>query len=126
MIFAVLGTQTHHCGFNWPWGFWDHQPEFHDLHHAKFNGNYGNIGFLDWLHGTTLHLKDFRKLQPTPVSADSAVSSSTILKDDAEEATTSAESLVGKALSPKVISPPKCQNPDLDIRERKGLRLNAR
>ncbi|CAD7939756.1 unnamed protein product [Amoebophrya sp. A25] len=55
-LFAVLGTQTHHCGFKWPWGTWDHQPEFHDLHHEKFNGNYGNIGFLDWLHGTTLHL----------------------------------------------------------------------
>lgn len=53
-LFAVLGTQTHHCGFKWPWATWDHQPEFHDLHHAKFNGNYGNIGFLDWLHGTTL------------------------------------------------------------------------
>lgn len=59
-VFAVLGTQTHHCGFKWPWGLWDHQPEFHDLHHEKFNGNYGNIGFLDWLHGTTLPAKEPR------------------------------------------------------------------
>ena len=51
-VFAVLGTQTHHCGFKWPWSGWDHQPDFHDLHHEKFNGNYGNLGFLDRLHGT--------------------------------------------------------------------------
>lgn len=40
--FAVLGTQTHHCGYRWPWapGF-DHQPDFHDFHHQKFNVNYG-------------------------------------------------------------------------------------
>ena len=36
-----------------PWGQLDHQPKFHDLHHEFFNGNYGNVGFLDWLHGTT-------------------------------------------------------------------------
>lgn len=55
VVFAVLGTQTHHCGFKWPWARgWDHQPDFHDLHHEKFNGNYGNVGFLDWLHGTML------------------------------------------------------------------------
>lgn len=52
IVFAVLGTQTHHCGFRWPWAGTDHQPDFHDLHHEKFNGNYGNMGFLDWIHGT--------------------------------------------------------------------------
>ncbi len=53
LIFAVFGTQTHHCGFRWPWGkWWDHQPEFHDLHHERFHGNYGNVGYLDWAHGT--------------------------------------------------------------------------
>jgi len=51
--FAVLGTQTHHCGFRWPWipGHGD-QPDFHDFHHERFTCNYGNIGFLDDLHGT--------------------------------------------------------------------------
>jgi fatty acid hydroxylase domain-containing protein 2 len=47
--FAVLGTQTHHCGYRWPWtpGF-DHQPDFHDFHHKKFNTNYGasRLSFL--------------------------------------------------------------------------------
>ena len=24
----------------------------HDLHHEKFNLNYGSMGVLDWVHGT--------------------------------------------------------------------------
>ncbi len=24
----------------------------HDLHHEKFNVNYGSLHFMDWLHGT--------------------------------------------------------------------------
>lgn len=51
--FAVMGTQTHHCGFRWPWiPTHGNQPDFHDYHHERFNCNYGNIGFLDALHGT--------------------------------------------------------------------------
>lgn len=26
--------------------------EMHDLHHEKFNVNYGGVWMLDWLHGT--------------------------------------------------------------------------
>ncbi|EER03444.1 Lathosterol oxidase, putative [Perkinsus marinus ATCC 50983] len=52
-IYAVLGTEGHHSGIRWPWIMWfDHQPDFHDFHHQKFNVNYGNIGFLDRIHGT--------------------------------------------------------------------------
>mmetsp|Transcript_19110 Transcript_19110/g.47792 ORF Transcript_19110/g.47792 Transcript_19110/m.47792 type:complete len:403 (+) Transcript_19110:472-1680(+) len=77
-MFAVLGTQTHHCGFKWPWAKgWDHQPEFHDLHHEKFSGNYGNIGYLDWLHGTTLHPTPVAKLNPNPKPADTTTSATT-------------------------------------------------
>jgi len=55
IIFAVLGTQTHHCGYKWPWiASHGAQPDFHDYHHEKFNCNYGNIGFLDALHGTAI------------------------------------------------------------------------
>lgn len=55
ITFAVLGTQTHHCGFRWPWiAEHGNQPDFHDFHHEKFNCNYGNIGFLDALHGTSM------------------------------------------------------------------------
>lgn len=51
--FAVMGTQTHHCGIRWPWiAGHGNQPDFHDYHHEKFDCNYGNIGFLDALHGT--------------------------------------------------------------------------
>jgi len=53
-VFAVLGTQTHHCGYRWPWiAPWGHQPNFHDYHHEKFNQCYGQFGFLDKLHGTS-------------------------------------------------------------------------
>mmetsp|Transcript_25798 Transcript_25798/g.39022 ORF Transcript_25798/g.39022 Transcript_25798/m.39022 type:complete len:208 (+) Transcript_25798:444-1067(+) len=60
---AILGTQTHHSGINWPWSLWDHQPEFHDEHHERFDGNYGNIGFYDKLHGTELKPKPVKKLK---------------------------------------------------------------
>eukprot|EP00929_Paragymnodinium_shiwhaense_P001292 TRINITY_DN101517_c0_g1_i1.p1 TRINITY_DN101517_c0_g1~~TRINITY_DN101517_c0_g1_i1.p1 ORF type:complete len:372 (-),score=75.92 TRINITY_DN101517_c0_g1_i1:190-1305(-) len=53
-VFAVLGTQTHHSGFRWPWiAPWGHQPNFHDKHHETFTTNYGQFGFLDALHGTS-------------------------------------------------------------------------
>lgn len=50
---AIMGTQTHHSGYRWPWmTILDHQPNVHDLHHQLFNVNFGNIGLLDSLHGT--------------------------------------------------------------------------
>merc|ERR1740120_477966 len=50
---AVMGTQTHHSGYKWPWmTVLDHQPNVHDLHHELFNCNFGNVGILDYLHGT--------------------------------------------------------------------------
>jgi len=53
ITFAVLGTQTHHCGFRWPWiAEHGNQPDYHDFHHERFTCNYGNMGFLDALHGT--------------------------------------------------------------------------
>lgn len=58
VVFAVLGTQTHHCGFHWPWMFFDHQPSFHDFHHQKFTCNYGNLSWLDALHGTDKMYKE--------------------------------------------------------------------
>lgn len=53
VVFAVLGTQAHHSGYRMPWVFGiEHQPNFHDYHHEKFNSNFGNMGILDTLHGT--------------------------------------------------------------------------
>jgi sterol desaturase/sphingolipid hydroxylase (fatty acid hydroxylase superfamily) len=50
---AIMGTQVHHSGHKWPWiTVLDHQPNVHDLHHELFNCNFGNIGILDYLHGT--------------------------------------------------------------------------
>eukprot|EP00929_Paragymnodinium_shiwhaense_P033232 TRINITY_DN1828_c0_g1_i3.p1 TRINITY_DN1828_c0_g1~~TRINITY_DN1828_c0_g1_i3.p1 ORF type:complete len:415 (+),score=74.87 TRINITY_DN1828_c0_g1_i3:92-1246(+) len=53
---VVMVSQTHHCGFHWPWiPASGDQPDFHDLHHEKFNLNYGSFTgkfSLDGLHGT--------------------------------------------------------------------------
>lgn len=46
--FELFGTATVHSGYD----FFHNQAKMHDLHHEKFNLNYGSIGFLDWLHST--------------------------------------------------------------------------
>lgn len=54
IVGACLGTQTHHSGYRLPWiASFDEQPDFHDFHHQRFNCCYGNIGWLDALHGTS-------------------------------------------------------------------------
>eukprot|EP00949_MAST-11_sp_MAST-11-sp1_P003998 g3998.t1 len=52
VVFAILGTQTHHCGYQWPWMWYDENPCFHDFHHERFNSNYGLLTILDKVHGT--------------------------------------------------------------------------
>ena len=55
LVFAVMGTEMHHCGYRLPWQLSsDIQPDFHDFHHEKFTTNYGLTGWLDRLHGTVL------------------------------------------------------------------------
>lgn len=46
---ASTGTIINHCGYHLP--FFP-SPEFHDYHHLKFTECYGNLGLLDYLHGT--------------------------------------------------------------------------
>ncbi|EOD17797.1 hypothetical protein EMIHUDRAFT_102488 [Emiliania huxleyi CCMP1516] len=47
-------ASVHHSGFRLPWHFGpDEQPDFHDFHHQKFTCNYGHLGILDALHGTS-------------------------------------------------------------------------
>ena len=54
IVGAALGTQTHHSGYRLPWiAAFDEQPDFHDFHHQRFSCCYGNIGWLDSLHGTS-------------------------------------------------------------------------
>jgi methylsterol monooxygenase len=48
---AIVGTQSHHCGYQFPW-FFGNQPKMHDLHHETYTSNFGLLGILDWLHGT--------------------------------------------------------------------------
>jgi len=62
IVGACLGTQTHHSGYRLPWiATFDEQPNFHDFHHHRFNCCYGNIGWLDALHGTSKLYFDERK-----------------------------------------------------------------
>ncbi|EZF34277.1 fatty acid hydroxylase domain-containing protein [Trichophyton mentagrophytes] len=48
MGYELFNTATVHSGYD----FLSGKAKMHDLHHEKFNLNYGSIGFLDWLHGT--------------------------------------------------------------------------
>jgi len=80
MAFAVMATQTHHCGIRWPWIDFslnaEAQPNYHDFHHEKFNVNYGAMGWLDDLHGTSWDWKkDFwarRGFPSQPAAAKAA------------------------------------------------------
>lgn len=77
-VFAILATQTHHSGIRWPWiDFFsmqsEAQPNFHDFHHEKFNFNYGAMGWLDDLHGTSWDWKnDFEARRAPKVGATAA------------------------------------------------------
>jgi len=78
VAFAIMATQTHHCGIRWPWvDFFsmqaEAQPNFHDFHHEKFNFNYGAMGWLDDLHGTSWDWKrDFEERRGIKVGAAAA------------------------------------------------------
>merc|ERR1719399_2814652 len=62
IVGACLGTQTHHSGYRLPWiADFDEQPDFHDFHHMRFNTCYGNVGWLDALHGTSKMYFDARR-----------------------------------------------------------------
>jgi len=53
-LISYLASQTNHSGYRFPIADLtkEAQPNFHDLHHEKFNTNYGSMGVLDWLCGT--------------------------------------------------------------------------
>ncbi|KAJ5464197.1 hypothetical protein N7475_007332 [Penicillium sp. IBT 31633x] len=44
----LFNTVTVHSGYD----FLHNKAKMHDLHHEKFNLNYGSLGLLDWAHGT--------------------------------------------------------------------------
>lgn len=48
LAYELFDTATVHSGYD----FFHNMARMHDLHHEKFNLNYGTIGLLDWLHGT--------------------------------------------------------------------------
>ncbi|KAJ5683500.1 hypothetical protein N7462_006665 [Penicillium macrosclerotiorum] len=48
LSWELFNTATVHSGYD----FFHNKAKMHDLHHEKFNLNYGSIGLLDWVHGT--------------------------------------------------------------------------
>ncbi|KAJ5115219.1 hypothetical protein NUU61_000978 [Penicillium alfredii] len=48
LAYELFNTATVHSGYD----FFHSKAKMHDLHHEKFNLNYGSIGLLDWVHGT--------------------------------------------------------------------------
>ncbi|KAJ5426201.1 hypothetical protein N7465_001271 [Penicillium sp. CMV-2018d] len=48
LAYELVNTATVHSGYD----FFCHKARAHDLHHEKFNLNYGSLGLLDWVHGT--------------------------------------------------------------------------
>lgn len=54
LSYELINTALVHSGYDFLSGI----AKMHDLHHEKFNLNYGSIGLLDWFHGTNqLHKK---------------------------------------------------------------------
>lgn len=57
LIMYLIGT-AQHSGFDFV------QPAFarlHDIHHEKFNVNFGTLSFMDWIHGTAYSEKDEKR-----------------------------------------------------------------
>ncbi|KAJ5924358.1 hypothetical protein N7466_008545 [Penicillium verhagenii] len=48
LAWELFNTATVHSGYD----FFHNKAKMHDLHHEKFNLNYGSVGLLDWVHGT--------------------------------------------------------------------------
>ncbi|KAJ5239688.1 hypothetical protein N7468_004307 [Penicillium chermesinum] len=48
LAWELFNTATVHSGYD----FFHNKAKDHDLHHEKFNLNYGSIGLLDSIHGT--------------------------------------------------------------------------
>ena len=59
---------------DWPWMWYvDHQPNFHDFHHEKFNVNFGMTTWLDRFHQTDLlWLEEVHKLEEQKKKAKKA------------------------------------------------------
>merc|ERR1711977_486908 len=53
---ALFHISLHHSGYEFPWIAGDMATQ-HDLHHEKFNGNFGVFGFFDYICGTALTKK---------------------------------------------------------------------
>lgn len=53
IVLGTISTMSDHGGFCFPLLPGSIQPDFHDWHHENFRENFGLLGFLDWVHGTS-------------------------------------------------------------------------
>ena len=54
VYYFILNTSFYLSGYKLPWvPKGNNSSKFHDDHHRLFNKNFGAIGLMDWLHGTT-------------------------------------------------------------------------
>jgi sterol desaturase/sphingolipid hydroxylase (fatty acid hydroxylase superfamily) len=54
---ALINTMSSHSGFRFPI---TPNPFFHDFHHQYFDENYGVLGILDYLHGSSVKYRALR------------------------------------------------------------------
>ncbi|OJJ54457.1 hypothetical protein ASPSYDRAFT_61069 [Aspergillus sydowii CBS 593.65] len=57
LTMILVETTTTHSGYD----FFAGAARTHDIHHEKFNYNFGGMGLLDWVHGTGYEPVDARK-----------------------------------------------------------------
>ena len=50
LTIGIVNTINSHSGYQFPF---TSDASTHDYHHESFKYNYGAIGLLDWLHGTS-------------------------------------------------------------------------
>jgi sterol desaturase/sphingolipid hydroxylase (fatty acid hydroxylase superfamily) len=66
LTFELLETTTVHSGYAFLPGI-SRFIRFHDWHHEFFNGCFGAMGWIDWIHGTyTRYYKTYSKSQDLP------------------------------------------------------------
>ncbi|ETO18998.1 hypothetical protein RFI_18233, partial [Reticulomyxa filosa] len=60
IIFGLFSTVSHHSGYHFPWML---SSEYHDYHHLVFNQNFGVLGIMDHLFGTTSKFQESYQYQ---------------------------------------------------------------
>lgn len=63
LTFELIETTTVHSGYAFLPGI-SRYIRFHDWHHEYFNGCFGAMGWIDWIHGTD---QGFKRTYSKPI-----------------------------------------------------------